>query len=55
MNGIELEHFPKIIPDRLYVEAETVNNVVKDRLDRLGGWGVRDSLCSRRVWELELE
>jgi len=55
VNGIELEHFPKIIPDRLYVEAETVNNVVKDRLDRLGGWGVRDSLCSRRVWELELE
>jgi hypothetical protein len=55
VNGTQLEHFPKVLPDRLYVEADSVNSLVKDRFEKLRKSAVQDSLCSRRIWEFELE
>jgi hypothetical protein len=55
VNGTQLERFPKVVPDRLYVEADAVNPLVKTRFEQIRKTGDRDSLCSRRIWAFELE
>jgi len=55
VNGTQLERFPKVMPDRLYVETDSVNPLVKARFEKLRKTGEQDSLCSRRIWAFELE
>jgi hypothetical protein len=65
VNGIELEGFPQNLPDDLYVEKTVSNAVLLSKFQaaaaidakttKVGVSALADALCSRRVWEIELE
>jgi hypothetical protein len=55
LNGVELEHFPEVIPDKIYMDPETVALSVKEGLQRVGFAPVSNAVCARRVYELDLK
>lgn len=55
VNGSLLENFPRGFPDRLSVEEDVMNTGLRKLYDQSHVPAVFDALCSRRIFEFQLQ